>query len=210
MKKLNLFALFVVVVLAGAGCVKPVSLEKEPEASRFAWTRVTSGFVWGEMQKSMNAEYDWSVTDVEIERAHSSDHALLVVLSPFAQWDQQSCHKQLTQKVISVCYVEGYEKWVKAVVERYHDKVTHWEIANNPLDQTGPFAYAELFTLAYNQIKLVDSTATVLIGGVPTDWSQGYWREVFKLTRNLPTVLTFHSTEPSNDFSAGDFQNAKH
>ena len=70
--------------------------------------------------------------------------------------------------------LDAWEEFVRATVERYHDRVDAWEIWNEPdvaffwngIDGGQPDLYVELLRRAHRAIKSVDPDAIVVSGGV--------------------------------------------
>ena len=120
--------------------------------------------------------------------------AVLTVLWPFADWDQEACHgdrpkspdpdKRLGDSLYGPCDSDAYASWVTATVERYDGDgvddmpgleypLRHWEVSNEPSRQTPPLAnfqgnsadYLELLKITYEAIKSADPSAVVFLGG---------------------------------------------
>jgi len=236
MKKMIL--LIVVFILLGSGCAVPSASDISRGSSRFGWVvtpetsvenfqskggwvRLSSGvFVWGNIEKESKATYDWSQADQEVQKWQAQDQALLITLSAFAQWDQESCHGKMPQQpLLSICYVEGYENWVRAIVERYDADgendmpnlkyaITHFSIENGDNYQTTPFAYAEMFRLAHDVIKTINPESVVLLGAVSdlSEDSRRYWRAFLQTEPTRGDVATLHSLSASNDFLTKSFR----
>lgn len=76
---------------------------------------------------------------------------------------------------------QGWNSWpafISDVVNRYKGDIHYWEVwgeANTPQMWKGtPQEYAHLFSIAYDQIKKEDPTATVLMAGM-TEYNQPGW-----------------------------------
>lgn len=123
-----------------------------------AWVRPHPGpFVWGAIQKNASAQYDFSTTDLLVQKYQNFDIAILATIWPFADWDQirridaSSCKVsdkdeflgQLPQyRCVPYDWV-AYKKFVSALVERYDGDGTgdmpnlripikYWEVMNEP------------------------------------------------------------------------------
>jgi len=78
---------------------------------------------------------------------------------------------------------EEWRKYVRATVERYHDRIKHWVIWN---EQDGGFwkpkpdasQYVPLLKIAYEEIKAIDPSSQVIVGGL-TNWNAGYLKEMY-------------------------------
>lgn len=181
------------------------------------WVRLADEtFAWGNIEKESRGVYDWTTTDREVQKWQALDQEILVVLWPFAQWDQESCHGKLEQqKMKSICFVEGYENWIRAVVDRYDfdgendmpgllHAVSHFEIGLEPNFQIFPLAYGEVFRLAHDVIKKENPTTVVLWGAIAnlSDDTRRYWKALFEMDRTRGDMATLQSYAPSNDFLA--------
>jgi len=127
------------------------------------WTRMA--FSWVMIQPSKD-EFDWSAYDRIVDACESRHIQILATLGghfdkpPVPAW----AGKTLADVVAN--HPEYLEKFVRAWVSRYKDRIHHWEILNEPsgqhLDLT-LHAYVEgILKPSYRIIKSVDSKATVL------------------------------------------------
>ena len=160
----------------------------------------------------------------------------MATIWPYAQWDQDSCHPK-DQKVknpfgeemirmYSICRVEPFQKWVRAMAERYDGDgvddmpglkypITHWEIGNEPdlqtsdltFFQSGNAAYTEIFRLAHDEIKVANQNAIVLFGGMSgmNMSSVGYWRGVLLTERVRGDIGNIHSISASEEFNTKEY-----
>jgi hypothetical protein len=119
--------------------------------------------VWGvvELQRG---KYQWRGSDNWVRKWQTSRLATLVMIWPFAQWDQNACHAGkpaalnpatfpqyepgIFQRLYAPCDSEAYASWLGAAVERYDGDgvndmpgleypLRHWEVGNEP-DMQGP------------------------------------------------------------------------
>jgi len=200
------------------------------------WVRPHPGPFWWDQIEIEHDVYDWSEADRVVTYWQERDQALLATLWPFAQWDQARCHSnESTVKhpfgdeqvwLRNVCHNESFDEWVNAVVERYDGDgaddmpglrygITHWEIGNEPdlqtselsFFQSGPSAYAEVYRLAYAQIKQADPDATLLFGGMAAmhQFGRAFWEEVFTSERERVEVFNIHSLGASDQFYAKEY-----
>jgi len=186
------------------------------------WFRPNFGFfAWGAMQKDANAPIDFSKTDELVRNTQKEGLNLLITLFPFADWDQKSNGERckvlandggLPQKkgdfeTPGLPYYRcnpvnwaAYQKWLTAVVKRYHGDVLYYEIGNEPDLTLGqdpkntegtvyyldsPEHYAELLQKTYMDIKSANSDAQVLIAapaGVQPQF-QKFWQGVFSIPK---------------------------
>jgi len=121
------------------------------------WER--SGFHRNDIETSEGV-YNWEYSDNFIGWYQDGYYCALMVLFPFANWDQESCHpedgytaefekgKGGTLKVGIPCDMGAYKNYLKALVERYDGDgvndmpnlkvpIKYWEIMNEPSMQGG-------------------------------------------------------------------------
>lgn len=197
-----------VLLLNGAGCTRggtPTEygvvtnndFSTVPEDVK--WVNVAPGpFIWGDVQRrpdQLSKDWSWGETDSVIVQANEQQLYLVVTLWPYALWDQAECHGDWPS-VISLlgehfaapyvpCDAEAYQSWVQAVVERYGDSVTVWQIMRFPEQQEPPFAhfigsaqeYASLSKKTAQAIRTIQPDATILSGtiGKPTSSTISFW-----------------------------------
>ena len=158
------------------------------------WRRPLKGtFLWG-LVEATPGRYLWRRTDSVVAAIQAERIAVLTVLWPFADWDQEACHgdrpkspdpdKRLGDSLYGPCDSDAYASWVTATVERYDGDgvddmpgleypLRHWEVANEPSMQTPQLAnfqgnsadYLELLKITYEAIKSADPSAVVFLGG---------------------------------------------
>lgn len=208
-------------ILIGAGCIQQNS--NTPGPSRFGlsisdptqdvvlkgnWVRLDpTPFEWGKIEKQKGT-YDWAEADQAVKQWDEKGYRILGVISPYALFDQQRCHGlSAGGKMTSICHVDGYERWVKALAERY-PQVTHWEIYRDPDADVGNFAYLEYFRLARDQIKSVRSDAVVLHGGVDgfSEEERRFWQPIWRDEKASSDIATLLARTSSNDFFARDYR----
>jgi len=177
------------------------------------------------MQKEENAPIDFSETDKVVIQEQKRGLNLLITVFPLADWDQKAygnkCKVSDNDEMLprnkgdfktpGLPYYRcnpknwvAYEKWLKALVERYDDDgkddmkgllspILYYEIGNEP-DLTkdpksdfgmvfyldAPENYAKLLQKSYLAIKTANSNAKVLIAapaGVQKEAIE-YWKKV--------------------------------
>lgn len=121
------------------------------------WMR-SGWFYWNDVEPEQG-EFDWEAADFFITGHLDKAECLLVVIFPFANWDQDACHgeeyvaefdkeKGGSIKVGAPCDTDAYKSYLKALVERYDGDgiddmpglktpVKYWEICNEPSMQGG-------------------------------------------------------------------------
>jgi len=132
-------------------------LSKVDGAKGVYWQRAMDLF-WNDIENS-EGEYDWSMVDERLEEFHELEVYPLVIIKPFANWDQDKCHgeeyiAQYDQKkggevkVGKPCSMDDYRIFLKKAVERYDGDgindmpdleipIKYWEIMNEPCMQGG-------------------------------------------------------------------------
>ncbi len=142
------------------------------------WAR--EGFLWQRIEPT-EGQFDWSTYDRIVETSHHHGISVLPVLAYGTDWASTApADASPSRRRTTMPRIEAWERFVRAVVERYHDRIDVWEIWNEP-NSTTFFApapgqeqadcYVQLLTSAYRVIKEVDPSAKVLIGGfTPKHW----------------------------------------
>ncbi|MBI2475341.1 hypothetical protein HYV69_02855 [Candidatus Uhrbacteria bacterium] len=250
--KLTLLTLLTLLTFVGVGCLSKSVPRQSIGASHFGrlvggpviespitggWVRPHPGaFWWDNIEKEKGQTYDWSEADREVSYWQERDQAILATIWPYAQWDQDACHPKDKKvkhpfgdemiKMYSICHVEPFQNWVRAMAERYDGDgiddmpglkypITHWEIGNEPdlqtkdltFFQSGAGAYAEIFRLAFDEIKAASPNAKVLFAGMSgmEMSSINYWRGVFFTERTRGDIGNIHSISASDQFFTKEY-----
>lgn len=226
-----------------------------------AWVRPHPGpFLWDAMQKNKTAEIDFTATDDIIKNQQQQNYGTLATLWPFAEWDQKmgkkygQCavskndeflpdSKQSLKKgrpdylPLHRCNPTDwttYEKWVKAVVERYDGDgkddvsgllipIKYWEVMNEPdlaynvddpemsdrlnFYKQGPAEYAQLLIRTGAAIRAADPSAKILIAGAAGGDSRflNFYKQVFQ-NPQTHTAFDYGNVHCiSNDQESHDF-----
>lgn len=252
--ELTLLTLLILLTFLGVGCLsKSTVSQSEIGTSRFGnlvggpvsesmikggWVRVHPGpFWWDKIEKEKGTPYNWSEADAVVRYWQSRDQAILATIWPFAQWDQNSCHSNDPKvkdpfgtemiRMNSICYVEPYQNWVRAMAERYDGDgvddmpglkypITHWEISNEPDMQTpelaffqsGNVAYEEIFRLAHDEIKKTNPNAKVLFAGMSgiNMSSLAFWRGILSQEHVRGDIGNVHSIKASDQFFSREYR----
>ncbi len=152
-------------------------------------------FQWGMIEKEPGF-FDFFETDNYIREAQSHGMHILANIQPFAHWDQEKCHRDLTSPDQpgdpsffttkgKPCDMAGYKNFVIKLVERYDGDgiddmpgltvpIKHWEVMNEPEFSTGmliffqgsPAEYAEVLKATHEAVKHADLEAYVVQGGM--------------------------------------------
>ncbi|MFH1536440.1 MAG: hypothetical protein ABID45_00465, partial [Patescibacteria group bacterium] len=136
------------------------------EVTGAGWVRPHVGpAVWGLVQNKKKADYDWTMMDEYVEDFQGAGLNILVTVWPFANWDQKNrtnannCKVKADDQFLPQPYEDDmpylpqyrcnpnnwkkYNKWVRALVERYDGDgiddmpdlaygIKYWEILNEP------------------------------------------------------------------------------
>lgn len=181
------------------------------------WVRPHPGpFLWDSTQNTPNGQYDFTATDKMVTGYQKGNIGILATLWPFAEWDQKTkdgfdkCAVSSNDDFLSKTGMakrggeylpehrcspqdwNAYQKWVKAIVERYDGDgkndmpnlktpVKYWEVMNEPdlgmenprpgeeerlkFWKDTPEAYGQLLIKTSEAIKAADEDAQVLIAG---------------------------------------------
>lgn len=197
------------------------------------WERPHPGpFIWGEIEKNQGT-YDWTAVDKYVSEAQKYDVILVATIWPYANWDQERCHEKLpggTRRTFPIlgeyrgkpCDPEAYQRFVKALVERYDGDgvadmpglvypVKYWETSNEPdieegqvffkgNPQTGD--YLEVLEDTYNAVKEADPDAKSLNGGIAylSEKEKPFWRVILgRQGSRYVDILTIHSITLGDD-----------
>lgn len=152
------------------------------------WIRLwDNGVTWKHIHTA-DGVYDWTRLDYLVNSLYAGKN-LVYVFSATPQWlardpNTTNAAAWLGAGSNSLPLASNFSKWtafVTALATRYNGKIKTYQIWNEP--QVVSFLYpwdaatradlAEMTTLAYNAIKAVDATATVLAGPVLPRASSG-------------------------------------
>lgn len=140
------------------------------------WMRIGLGF--STVCKNPK-EMTFDRLDQVVDRLADGGINMIAILQGF-DWEVAKSRPEL---VPLYKHPEAWRKYVRATVERYHDRIKHWVIWN---EQDGGFwkpepnaaQYVPLLKIAYEEIKAVDPTGQVIVGGL-TNWNAGYLKEMY-------------------------------
>lgn len=133
-------------------------LSKVAETTGVYWVRAFDIF-WNEIEPQ-KGRFDWSSTDQRVKEFNQMEIYPLVIVKPFANWDQDTCHpeeKYVAEhdpmkggrvKVGKPCDMNAYARFLEKAVERYDGDgendmpgltvpIKYWEIMNEPSMQGG-------------------------------------------------------------------------
>lgn len=144
-----------------------ISLDPQKEATYLSQVADTKGvywqrgfdFTWNEIEIE-KGKFDWTFSDQRLKELSEMEVYPLVIVKPFANWDQDTCHPEAnyqTQydsmkggklKVGAPCDMSAYSNFLTKAVERYDGDgiddmpglslpIKYWEILNEPEMQGG-------------------------------------------------------------------------
>jgi len=142
-------------------------LEPEIELSHLSKIGPTKGVFWARQLdllwnniENIQGTFDWDMLDSTIKEFATAEVYPLIIVKPFANWDQEACHpdkiydveipKEMGGKLkVGVpCDMTAYSEFLKKAVERYDgdgiddmpglvNPIKYWEIMNEPVMQGG-------------------------------------------------------------------------
>lgn len=142
---------------------------RELQASGAGWARVE--LRWEAIQPSRD-EWRWTSTDQVIAAYDELGFQQMGLIAYSVEW--ASGGGGSGPVLGPPTDLDAWERYVRAVAERYGDRIDAWEIWNEPdvamfwggVEGGDPQLYFELLKRAHRAIKAVDPDATVLNGGV--------------------------------------------
>jgi hypothetical protein len=153
-------------------------------------TWIREEFPWNEIQQAPG-QFRWSYGDGKI--THDFDELVaeakakkLQILAVLDGGPVFLAHIYPGMPVDLKDLLVAWEGYIQAVVDRYGDQITAWEIGNrentregwgkvlfptasNPQAKPDPELYSQMLTIAYKIIKNQDANARVILGGVGLD-----------------------------------------
>lgn len=117
-------------------------------------------------------QWDWTFTDVALDLLHERGIQVLGVLGPSVGW--ATPHPDDGTDAVSYYAPDpdAFDAYVRAVVERYHPLVQHWEIWNEPdygifwRPEPDVAAYTHMLIRTAATIRSIDPHAQVVLGGI--------------------------------------------
>ncbi len=141
-------------------------------ASGAGWVR--EDFQWNRIEPAQG-QYDWGFHDRMLELYRAESIQVLGVLNgPTPGWANGRGSADF-----SAPNPDQYASFVRQVVTRYQDRVSHWQVWNEP-DNARYWAptpnlpaYAQLLITTAQVIRAVDPSATILVAGMVTPQPAG-------------------------------------
>jgi len=157
-------------------------------------------FTWNVIEPQ-KGQFDWELTDLYAQATSNAGVKISAVIQPFASWDQKNT--QTNKDALDFAYydykagppkdIAEYQNFLTKMVERYKDKVTVWEIGNEPENpgsgyQNNPEGYFNLVKITSETIKKADPKAKITNGGAmpivgmrESDLFKTFWTKFFAL-----------------------------
>jgi hypothetical protein len=186
------------------------------EQSGVGWARTY--IQWGWVERAPGV-YDWQIVDAdlgkEVGTAHL--HVLGVIMGPTPCWSLEYPDKNCARPQQALPKKEDWSKFVSAVVSRYKDRISYWEIWNEPNNL--PFLNVQDIDQRLNGYR-----EQILIPGAQAVHAAQPWAKVvapvfgasqmsnkeltdnFKLAMKAPAaqlvdVVSFHAYSPACDLN---------
>ena len=149
---------------------------------------VRTGFVWSQIQPTPGT-WKWETYDALIASAQKNEIHLLGVVRATPKWASP-----ISQ------HLDEYAAFLDAVVARYGDAVSDWEIWNEPnkknfwKQDAPPPVYFDILKRSYQIIKSRQSSSNVLLGGMANQPSAfELWDKLLELgAANYVDGIAFH------------------
>lgn len=128
------------------------------------WSR--EEFSWGIIQPE-EGKWDYSRYDSAVETAYANGISLFGLLDYCATW-ATTAPEGAEKPWFWLPRLEPWQNYVRTTVNRYKEKIKHWEIWNEPnisvfwQPQPNPDEYFSLLQASYTTIKQVDPSAKVI------------------------------------------------
>jgi len=132
-------------------------------------------------------KFNFKETDIIVDRAEKNGFTLMPVFghafrhaSTVPEWSRKSGGPTafVHGREIFVPTLEAWKIYIRAIVERYKDRVKYWEVINEPNTHLSAEAYFPYLKAAYEAAKEVDpdciivgGCATSDLGGEPAPWT---------------------------------------
>jgi len=171
------------------------------------WTRL--GASWPAIERE-RGRYDWSKTDTAFTAALDKGITPFVTIgggnrlyTKLSTYDDPKLAEIYGSRpgppTSSPEAMKAWLAFVKAVVERYQDKITHWEIWNEPNHRNywgaepNPREYGRLLKESARLIKQIDPDALILAGSM-AGLNPGFVDGFLSVgTEGLVDVITYHN-----------------
>lgn len=136
------------------------------------WAR--TDFDWTTVQSNQDGPWDFSMFDETVDLAGKTGVKILPILAYDVPWASPAYE-----------HMDQWLEYVRKTVTRYRDRLRCWEIWNEPdLEQfwrgtPDPAQYAAFLKATYREIKRIDPSLTVLLGGVsgiPYEYIEGVYK----------------------------------
>ena len=138
-------------------------------------------FEWNRVEPR-DGYFDWAKFDQMVAVAESRNIEIVGKLVYSADWASSAPAgtPSATARYYPPSDLDDWREYVGATVQRYSDRVSVWEVWNEPniakywAPAPDPAAYASLLQASWTTIKAIDPTATVLVGGLAGGFSESF------------------------------------
>lgn len=149
----------------------PLQLQRCREAG-ITWLR--EDFSFGHVA-AKKGEYHFELYDQIVNECAKTGIQVLPILQGY---DWESARPDV---VPLYKHPEEWRGYVRATVQRYHDRLKYWEIWNEPdggfwKPEPNAGQYVSLLKIAYREIKAIDPECKVILGGI----SPNYLKEIYQ------------------------------
>ncbi len=133
------------------------------------WVR--EDFHWYRIQRTVDA-YDWSFTDTTVEAFEHQGIQVLGVLGHPPGWATLNPHDDPYDNSFAAPDPDLFAAWAAQTVARYRDRITHWQIWNEPdnphfwYPAPDPVAYAKLVHITARAIARVAPDVHLVAAGI--------------------------------------------
>jgi hypothetical protein len=171
------------------------------------WTRLSAQ--WPEIEKQKGV-YDFSLTDIAFKTALNNGITPFVCVgrghpeyTGYADYDDPQLAavygRHIVPPIYSDAQMEAFLKYIKAVVERYKDKIDYWEIWNEPNHQSYWGAvpdgkeYGKLLKRTAELVRSIDPDCKIIGGamaGIDPEFTDDFLSQG---TAHLIDIVSFHN-----------------
>jgi len=175
-----------------------ILLEADDVGIQFKRNAAKEGLLWDLMEPNYDSNYYWDDFDNFLDEANDLNLDLMITVLQMNTLDQNSCgpcvigDKGKCERK-NPCNWDKYETFLKTAIARYKDRITYWQIENEPA--AGHFyagtaqEYAELLAMSYKTIKDVCPDCEIVIAGMADthpEESREYYSQIFDSLKTYP------------------------
>ena len=197
--------------IAGIRFYNPESFELQLKAAQLMGAAYERKYAsWGQIQPKQG-EWNWEQLDREIAAAEEYGIERQLLINGGTQWAVREKYEDYRKKNNTPPRIKPWEEYIHQLATRYQDRITYYEIWNEPdigfyhgtIDE-----YLELLKSAYRTIKKVDPDLQVMSGGFASAIPRSRYleergdlhREVVRKGQKYFDVHAFHRHSPFSRF----------